>query len=62
MKTDKLSLDNFKVQSFVTSLTNETENTLKGGYDTQQVSSPCNICEITMDPAQCFTYTPEECC
>ena len=62
MKTDKLSLDNFKVQSFVTSLTNETENTLKGGSDTYQESSPCNICEITFDPAACFTYTPEECC
>ena len=48
MKKNKLSLDNFKVQSFVTSLNEGTENTLKGGTG-ESAGLPCEESVVVCD-------------
>ena len=54
MKKSKLSLEDFKVQSFVTSVDQEKEKTFKGGVCTQQATLPCTICFPTGSPPGCY--------
>jgi hypothetical protein len=48
MKSKKLNLDNLKIQSFVTSLKNESQHTLRGGgsLDLHCVDSQINTCSV----------------
>ena len=63
MKKQKLTLNNLKVQSFVTDFNSKKSNTVKGGAQNVENGNTCTNC----GPAGCtfacpISYNPEDPC